>query len=590
MDPLIGKTIDSYKILEVIGRGGMGVVYKARDTALDKLVALKMMDPRLAEDASFLKRFRSEARALAKLEHPNIVNVYALRETEYGIFIVMEYVDGITLSEMLSQSGSFHWRKALPIFHQLLAGLGHAHQAGVLHRDIKPRNILITHENHVKIMDFGLAKILQASDVTVTHTRAGTLFYMAPEQVRGLSKVDQRSDLYSMGMTFYELLTGTVPFSKDDSELRILEIIVKQKLPPPNQFQQDLPKDLSSIIMKALEKDPEKRYQSAEKMTEALSYFESNQKMVGEVSGADDRTVLSEPPVSFRSGRGIKKYRIIGAVSVFVVLLIILMAIPSWRQTIFRIFSPKSDGTVEENSPGTSKFSSGHSENRESLMAYGSLIVNSDPSGATVFLNGEEKGKTPFKEQKIPPDDYTIRLDKKDYKSWQKDGIQVEEGREQTINAVLKPVQLTGLKVRVIPEGSIFVDGKQIATDISDSKKLELAAGTYQIEFRHPRFGRRTLPVKLNAGDGKQLTCYFESYVNIQSLDDSNQPFWGTIVIDGQEIGRDTPISEYPLPVGRHEITVRRAGYRAVEGVITIDVKSSFQKNVIPLVFHLRPL
>lgn len=188
MDQLIGKVIDNYKILEVIGRGGMGVVFKAMDMNLEKIVALKMIDPFLARDENFLQRFKTEARALARLENQNIVGVHALRETEFGLFMVMEYVSARTISEWLREKGRYTANETVSIGVQIINAIGHAHKVGVIHRDIKPNNILLCDDGTVKVMDFGLAKVVQeqGSQITVTHAAAGTLFYMSPEQVKGL--------------------------------------------------------------------------------------------------------------------------------------------------------------------------------------------------------------------------------------------------------------------------------------------------------------------------------------------------------------------------------------------------------------------
>ena len=195
MDYIIGKVIDGYKIEKVLGQGGMGTVYLAKDTTLDRDVALKIMDTRLTGDDTFLKRFQSEARALAKLQNPHIVSIYALRETQIGLFIVMEYVDGGTLADRLEEKGALDLHTTMKMFKEILNALSHAHEAGIIHRDIKPGNIMVNQAGQVKVTDFGLAKMQeQASAVTMTVGTGGTLFYMSPEQVRGLANVDQRGD------------------------------------------------------------------------------------------------------------------------------------------------------------------------------------------------------------------------------------------------------------------------------------------------------------------------------------------------------------------------------------------------------------
>ena len=276
MDSLIGKTVDNYRILEVLGRGGMGVVFKALDTSLEKIVALKMIDPFLARDENFVRRFKTEAKALAKLENQNIVGVYALRETESGFFMVMEYVESQPLSQYLQENGPFNITDTISITKQLLNAIGHAHKVGVIHRDIKPSNILLCENGKIKVTDFGLAKVVEAKgpSSTVTQARAGTLYYMSPEQVKGLKNVDSRSDLYSLGISIYEMIAGRVPFDKTDSDFTIQKKIVEGEIPSPVKFNSAIPKKLTKIISKSIDKDPAKRYQTAEEMFADIENFE----------------------------------------------------------------------------------------------------------------------------------------------------------------------------------------------------------------------------------------------------------------------------------------------------------------------------
>jgi serine/threonine-protein kinase len=195
-DSFVGQEVDGYRILEVLGQGGMGVVYKAKNMSLNRMEALKVIAPLLVQDAQFLRRFKREAQALARIHHPNIVTVYTLRHAEVGYYLTMEYVEGHTLADRLVEGRGMDWREALPIVKQLLAAFDFAHRRGIIHRDIKPRNIMLTSEQVVKVMDFGLAKFYQQHDVTRTQGVSGTLCYMSPEQVKGHQNLDQRSDIF----------------------------------------------------------------------------------------------------------------------------------------------------------------------------------------------------------------------------------------------------------------------------------------------------------------------------------------------------------------------------------------------------------
>ncbi len=276
-DVRVGAEVDGYRILEVLGRGGMGVVYKARNLSLNRIEALKVIAPSLVQDDQFLRRFKREAQALARIHHPNIVTVYTQRHAAIGHYLTMEYVEGTTLADVLVAGQGMDWTEALPIIKQLLAAFDYAHGRGIIHRDIKPRNIMLTPDWVVKVMDFGLARFYQQRDVTQTQGVSGTLHYMSPEQIKGHSDLDQRSDLFSLGMTLYEILSGRLPFDTSGSQFSIQRAIVEDAFRAPHRFKDDLPVALSAIVMKAVEKEPEARYASAGAMRADIEAFEASQ-------------------------------------------------------------------------------------------------------------------------------------------------------------------------------------------------------------------------------------------------------------------------------------------------------------------------
>jgi len=264
---LIGKTLGHYRVLEQIGSGGMGVVYSAHDERLERDVALKLLPAGTLTDETARKRFRREALALSQLNHPNIVTVHDF-DTQDGVdFLVLERVAGETLDARLA-SGPMSEREVLKLGAQLAAGLEAAHQHGVVHRDLKPANVRITPDGRLKILDFGLARLLQPiPDRTPLSTLvdvgqvAGTLPYMAPEQLAG-EKADARSDLYAAGAVLYEMATGRRPFPQTEAPT-LMYAILNQAPEPPRAANPRVSAGLESIILKALEKDPELRYQSA---------------------------------------------------------------------------------------------------------------------------------------------------------------------------------------------------------------------------------------------------------------------------------------------------------------------------------------
>jgi serine/threonine-protein kinase len=293
-----GKTFGNYCILEELGKGGMGIVYKAMDKGLEQVRALKVIYPELAHNAAFIKRFRKEAINLAKLTHPNIITIHAFDDKypNIGPFIVMEYVEGENLKNIIERYGTISPQKALQIFKEVLVAMDYAHRKGIIHRDIKPSNIMLTKAGKVKIADFGLAKDLRDPGKSVTEGTAGTLYYMPPEQVKSLAEVDHRSDIYSVGMTFYEVLAGRTPFERDETNYTIQKRIVEEQFQPPDRFKPEIPKEMVRIIMKAIEKDPQKRFQTANEMLQALKTLEARPKNDNDKKSKNQKDSKPSPP------------------------------------------------------------------------------------------------------------------------------------------------------------------------------------------------------------------------------------------------------------------------------------------------------
>jgi serine/threonine protein kinase/tetratricopeptide (TPR) repeat protein len=264
---MIGKTISHYKILEKVGEGGMGVVYKAEDTKLKRTVALKFLPLELMRDKEAKERFIQEAQAAAALDHPNICTVYEINESEDQTFISMTYIEGQSLKEKIG-SGPLKIEEALDIAIQVAEGLQEAHERGIVHRDIKPGNVMLTEKGNAKITDFGLAKLEWGVDLTKTATIMGTVAYMSPEQARG-EKVDLRTDIWSLGCVLYEILTGKRPF-KSTNDQAALYSILKEKPVPMTNMQKNIPQELEQVVKKCLEKDRRKRYKDMSALIDDL--------------------------------------------------------------------------------------------------------------------------------------------------------------------------------------------------------------------------------------------------------------------------------------------------------------------------------
>lgn len=265
---MIGQHIHNYQITARLGEGGMGIVYRATDTVLGRDVALKMLHAQLTNQSQFLERFRKEARVLAQLLHPNIAVIYNFIGFENNHFMVMEYVEGKNLDEVLRQHGVLNYQLVVPVFLQALEGLHHAHKKNIFHRDIKPSNFILTPEGTVKLMDFGIAKIAGEQRLTQVNRVVGTIEFMAPELIEGKDP-SIASDIYAAGITMYELLTGKLPF-EGNTDFNLMQDILKKKPLSVDKLNAAVPKELSAIVMKAIEKKPENRFTDARAFQQAL--------------------------------------------------------------------------------------------------------------------------------------------------------------------------------------------------------------------------------------------------------------------------------------------------------------------------------
>ncbi len=580
---IIGKVIDNYEITGVLGKGGMGVVYKAKDMTLDRDVALKMMDANFARDEEFLKRFKAEAKALARLQNPNIVTVFALRETEIGFCLVMEYVDGDTLADQIRTHAALPLSKCIPIFRQIATALDHAHQVGVIHRDIKPSNIMVTASNHVKVTDFGLAKIQQVSVATVTMGTGGTLYYMSPEQIKGLANVDARGDIYSLGMTLYESVAGRVPFGNNATDYDIRQMIVEGKIPLPDKFLPTLPRELTQVIAKSIQKDPAKRYQAASEVATALSAIPIPK--VDEVHSKSTPVVFPSPPSASRS---ILRQPMLVTLGVGVLLLGGFFALRP-------ILNP---------TPAA-------------------LSIRSTPVGSRVLLDGKIFGATPLNNVLIAQEQVRLRLEKDGYlakdtqlvlQSGQTLALSVQllklvseadqAAKPAPVNAdsgVMdnkQPVLLAKnenssptermvqgkLILRSVPSGSVSVDGGSIAYLANGSAIRDVQAGNRMIEFSHPKYGSKKVSVNLKPRETREVTCYFETLVSVSV---SGESVWGTILVDGKSLDEPAPTA-FSLGPGKHRIEVTRIGYETIGGDQVVVVEPRLDQKEVRLAFQMK--
>lgn len=307
-DRLVGTVLDGrYAVKEVIGTGGMSVVYKAEDTQEGRLVALKVLKEEFVREPKSRRRFLNESRAIAMLSHENIVDVLDVNFEGDVQYIVMEYLEGPTLKEYMVEHGALDVYDALHIVEQILSALKHAHERGVVHRDIKPQNIILVDGNEtVKVMDFGIAHVQNYSTITISDKAIGTVHYISPEQAKG-RPADERSDIYSTGVILYEMLTGKLPFDAD-SAVSVALMQVQQKAVPPSQIVPDIPPAVEHIVMKAMRKNVEARYQNAGEMLEDIEKFKENPDVVLETTPPKaDPNFVAEDPLPKKKSRYVRK-------------------------------------------------------------------------------------------------------------------------------------------------------------------------------------------------------------------------------------------------------------------------------------------
>ncbi len=635
-DPLIGQEIDGFRILGELGRGGMGVVYKAEDVALARAVALKMIARDLANDESFVRRFRSEARALARIDSPYITSIYALRRTESGLFIVMEFIGGGTFGGRMER-GPLPWAEVRGPALEMITALEHAHGVGVIHRDIKPGNILLTESGRVKVTDFGLAKLHETDGgATVTKGIAGTLHYMSPEQVKGERNLDGRSDLYSLGMTIYEALTGRLPFERGASEFSTMRTIVEEAFPPPEQFAKKLPPGLSDAVMKALAKDPDARYPNAAAMRAAFEAIPAGGKANGRAAPPPDTmaTIVEADPYRPEKERGPKPTMLLG-LGAFGLVALALVAVWLWPSggtvPLTVVTDPPGalvyvNGAVAGESPLEGYAVSGDRTTvrveragyvaRDTVFTFSgddphtlrlplvptaparagapSVVITSEPAGASVFVGGERVGETPVTVTDTAGVPLAVRVERPGYRPWTRDDVAPGVDAPAEVHAVLEPVEERAqtptappaapgtIVLAADPGGSVSVAGQRAA----GSGTFSVPAGTHTVRCEHPQYGAFEAALRVRAGQQEAATCYFQTHVNVQTTTDAG-PTWGAVWINGANSGETTP-TVLTLGPGTYRIEVRRDGYQVLEGPRSVTLTAGLQQKTERLVFTMQ--
>ena len=431
-DPLIGRKLDGrYLIKRLVGKGGMGAVYEADHVGLDKRVAVKVILDRYTEDREAVSRFHREARTASRIGHENIVDVTDIAEVDGRHFIVMEYLEGRDLATELRTAGPMNPRRAIDIVCQVLAGLAAAHEAQVLHRDMKPENVFLcegrNRRDFVKIMDFGISKFITAHDsnvrLTGTGKVVGTPLYMAPEQARGDEHLDHRVDIYAVGIMLFELLAGRPPFVAS-SYLGVLTQHLSERPPSLTNLRADIPEGLVAAVERALEKDPADRYASAREFAAAIGNSAQMPAQTGPVSGPHRPVAAESGPLAQASQTGPRFAPTIAASQIAAprtrwFLWVALIAIFGAGAVVAGLLmqsdepeaaaAPTADAAVDVDTPDAAI-----EPTAEPLRA--SLEIDSSPRGAIAYVDGAEIGETPARIDKIAAGEVTVRIELDGYK------------------------------------------------------------------------------------------------------------------------------------------------------------------------------
>jgi serine/threonine-protein kinase len=378
----IGSRVGDYEILQVLGAGGMGRVYKVRNVLSDRVEAMKVLLPDLAGNPELADRFMREIKVQASLDHPNIAALHTALRVENQLLMLMEYVEGITLDKVM-ESGPVPIDKATGYIAQVLSALSYAHARGVIHRDLKPGNMMITPSGEVKLMDFGIAKMTADRKLTQTGSTVGSLYYMSPEQIKGSLDLDPRSDLYSLGVSLYEVVTGARPF-QGDSEYSIMAAHLEKNPPPPIQISPNLPSGLNEVILQALEKDPARRFQTADAFRAALLYAcnaaQSAAPAAPAAVKAKAQPVIPPPPPSTQSAGSHRGLWIgIGALVVVAILVVAAMQLPKFRQTAAETAPAAEPAAVAESAPESSETAAPAQPEEATLQAPSSSLQADTP-------------------------------------------------------------------------------------------------------------------------------------------------------------------------------------------------------------------
>ncbi len=577
----------NYQILNTLATGGTAVLYKAIQTSLDRPVVIKRLHAHLISDPSFTRRFELEAKAAASLDHENIVRIIDFGSANDNYYIVMEYIDGPSLKDVLASRGVLGEELALLIAHEICMGLDHAHQHGIVHRDIKPANIMITSEGQVKITDFGLAKLHQSeTQQTVASTLLGTPLYMSPEQAIGES-VDGRSDLFSLGTICYEAMTGTQPFL-GDNYAAVIQSIINDNLPPPSRVRSGIGQQAEAIVMKALSREPGKRFRTAGEMARAIEALLGHERILAIRDRLKRLAAGEEPaaPPAAAARTGARKSRVLpaalGVAAIAAVLAVGVLPGPSsrirqWTEAL-RAAHPAA--------PSIEVMTASQGEGAPGLV----MIPLEESEGADTSASSSRETETP---ETAPAPDSSVSsapeteqapppaAEPAPVETPPAPASATAQQTRATREAEAPEEESGYIRVMVDPPSEIVIDGRTRAVG-EDLESFELIAGPHELVCRHEGYRDYTETIVIKRGELSRRAVALEA---ITGLIEIENPRAAQVFVDGAFKGT-TPLGEaISLPPGTHHVELKKTGFRPWKNTVYVPPNETLRLNIslIPL-------
>ena len=572
------RQVGQYHIDRAISTGGMSTIWLGRHREMGRQVVVKQLHPQLAQDSALVKRFEREAKILGGLHHQHIVDILDYFEHQGSSYIVLEYIEGCSLKELLERRRPVPTVVAACIAGQVAQGLGYAHRQGIVHRDIKPANVMFTTSGVTKITDFGLAFAKEALSITDPGTFFGTPAYLAPEQIRG-HKGDDRSDLFALGVILYEMLAGTNPFAGEGPSQSIDRILrhAPQRL---SQLNPEVPPGIDELVGRLLEKEPDRRMQNAGEVAAALEPYqfitsESLSRFLDDPSGfqprQDDQASLARLVKQERRDLALK--RLLAGAAVAIVAAALAFTTYRWIGAELEHWRVRNAGRMAATAPDTAAARPATDTARPAVQR----LRLSGTTGAKVYLNGKYRGSVPFSQEGIGPGTYLVRAELEGYQTQERTAtVKAGQDLELAFDMELLALAPGYLKVTVSPWAEVYVDGRFIDRTPLPAP-LQLAAGRHELVLRHPNRKQYTQTLTIGPSDTTALSVAMPEAFGFLKL--AVLP-WADVYLDGERAGTTPLGAALRLSIGEHELKLSGPGGKEWKETIRIKEGQTIERQI----------